>query len=255
MGETTRMYLYFEATAALYTVTVIAVLLCIAGILTTLALWRQGKARSLHRTLNSAAVARSFITDVVFQAQILKISFVRWLMHFCIFIGFMGLLAQTSLMAFISHFSAPESFLAQSFFHGGGSRVLDVWGDVFGLTMLFGLAIAIIRRYVVRTRQLETIAKDTTSLVLLTAIGLSGFICEAFRLMDPQYADVAWYSFAGMTLSQLLQAAGIGAASYTAWVWSHAVISFIFIAFIPFSKAWHIFVSPIEIVLDASERA
>ena len=29
--------------------------------------------------------------------------------------------------------------------------------------------------------------------------------------MDPQYADVAWYSFAGMLLSQGLQAIGISA--------------------------------------------
>jgi len=253
--EEARMYLYFEATAALYTVTVIAVLLCIAGILTTLSLWSKGKAKSLHHKLSSAAVVRSFITDVILQAQILKISFVRWLMHFCIFIGFMGLLAQTSLMALISHFAAPDSFLAQSFFHGGGARVLDVWGDVFGLTLLAGLVIAIIRRYIVRAKQLETILKDTTSIALLTAIALSGFLCEAFRLMDPQYADVAWFSFAGNTLSHLLQAFGITSAAYTFWVWLHAGISFIFIAFIPFSKAWHIFVSPIEIVLDASERA
>jgi len=253
--EETRMYLYFEATAVLYTLTVIAVLVCLAGVLTTLALWRRGKAKSLHHGLHPAAVVRAFITDVVFQAQILKISFIRWLMHFCIFIGFMGLLAQTSLMAFISHFSPPDSFLAASFFRGGGSRVLDVWGDVFGLILLLGLLVAIIRRYVVKAKQLDTITRDTTSLVLLTAIGLTGFLSEAFRLMDPQYADVAWYSFAGMTLSQLLQAVGIGASSYTFWVWLHAGISFIFIAFIPFSKAWHIIVSPIEIVLDASERA
>ena len=250
-----KMYLYFEATALLYTLTVIAVLLCIAGIFTTLALWRKAKAKSLHHELSIAAVLRAFITDVVLQAQILKISFVRWLMHFCIFIGFMGLLAQTSLMAFISHFTSPGSFLAQSFFHGGGARVLDVWGDVFGVTMMLGLVIALCRRYVFKVKQLETITKDTTSLVLLTVIGLTGFLSEAFRLMDPQYADVAWYSFAGMALSQVMQAVGIGSMSYMFWVWIHAIVSFIFIAFIPFSKAWHIFVSPIEIVLDASERS
>ena len=61
--------------------------------------------------------------------------------------------------------------------------------------------------------------------------------------------------FAGMLLSQSMQAVGISAMSYTFWVWVHAVASFIFIAFIPFSKAWQIFVSPIEIVLDASERS
>jgi heterodisulfide reductase subunit E len=253
--EETRMYLYFEATAVLYTLTVISVLLCIAGILTTVALWRKGKAKSLHHKLSLAAVLKAFITDVVFQAQILKVSLVRWLMHFCIFIGFMGLLAQTSLMAFISHFAAPDSFLAQSFFHGGGSRVLDIWGDLFGVILLLGLLIALCRRFVFKTKQLETIAKDTTSLLLLTVIGVTGFMSEAFRLMDPQYADVAWFSFAGMLLSQVLQAFGISAMSYTFWVWVHAGASFIFIAFIPFSKAWHIFVSPIEIVLDASERA
>ena len=176
-------------------------------------------------------------------------------MHFCIFIGFMGLLAQTSLMAFISHFTSPDSFLAQSFFHGGGARVLDVWGDLFGVTMMLGLVIALCRRYVFKVQQLETIAKDTTSLVLLTVIGLTGFMSEAFRLMDPQYADVAWYSFAGMALSQGMQAIGISSMNYAFWVWVHAVASFIFIAFIPFSKSWHIFVSPIEIVLDASERS
>ena len=166
--EETRMYLYFEATAVLYTLTVIAVLLCFTGILTTVALWRKGKAKSLHHRLSPAAVLRAFVTDVVFQAQILKISFVRWLMHFCIFIGFMGLLAQTSLMAFISHFSAPDSFLAQSFFHGGGARVLDIWGDLFGLTHAAGpcwspCAAVMFSGY----KQLETIAKDTTSLVFL----------------------------------------------------------------------------------------
>jgi nitrate reductase gamma subunit len=255
--EETRMYLYFEATAVLYTVTVIAVLLCIAGILTTLALWRKGKAKSLHHKPHAAAIVRSFIVDVIFQAQILKISFVRWLMHFCIFIGFMGLLAQTSLMALISHFTAPGSFLAQSFFHGGGARVLDVWGDLFGVILLLGLAIAIIRRYVVRTKQLDTIAKDTLSLALLSVIGVTGFICEAVRLTDPQYADIAWFSFAGMALTQAIHAVGFGDIShaYKVWVWLHAIVSFVFIALIPFSKAWHIFVSPIEIILDASERA
>ncbi len=253
--EETRMYLYFEATAVLYTLTVIAVLLCIVGIFTTVALWRKGKAKSLHQKLSLAAVLKAFITDVVFQAQILKISFVRWLMHFCIFIGFMGLLAQTSLMALISHFAASDSFLAQSFFHGGGARVLDVWGDLFGIILLLGLLIALSRRFVFRVQMLETIAKDTNSLALLTVIGLTGFMSEAFRLMDPQYADVAWYSFAGMLLSQAMQSVGIGTMSYTFWVWVHAAASFIFIAFIPFSKAWHIFVSPIEIVLDASERS
>ncbi len=255
------MYLYFEATAALYSLSVITVLILIAGIICSVVLWSKGKAKSLHNRLHPAAIIKVFILDVVLQLQILKISFVRWIMHFCIFIGFMGLLAQTSLMAFMSHFVPEDSFFAKTFFivehdlGGTGARVLDVWGDVFGCMLLAGLIIAIIRRYLVRAQQLETILKDTLSIALLTAIALTGFLSEAFRLMDPQYASVAWYSFAGNTLAKFLQAIGIGMMDYTVWVWIHAAVSLFFLAFIPFSKAWHIFVSPIEIVLDASERA
>jgi heterodisulfide reductase subunit E len=256
------MYLYFEATAALYTVTVLTVLVVIAGIICSIVLWSKGKAKSLHHGIKPGVVARSFVFDVLLQLQILKISFIRWLMHICIFIGFMGLLAQTTVMAIMSHLLPEDSLLPQTFFAfngqpvgGAGSRVLDVWGDFFGLMLFAGLCIAIVRRYIVRTRQLDTVLKDTLSLTLLMAITVTGFLSEAFRLMDPMYASVAWYSFAGYSLTNILQAVGIGAMDYKTWVWIHAIISFVFLALIPFSKAWHIFVSPLELVLDASERA
>jgi len=252
------MYLYFEATTVLYTLTVITVLFLVAGVLACAVLVKKGKAKSLHHNVHPGAIIKAFIFDVVLQLQILKISFVRWFMHFCIFIGFMGLLAQTTVMAFMSHFLPLDSPIAKTFFDvqgGTGARVLDVWGDVFGVMLVVGLAIAIIRRYIVKTKQLDTIMKDTMSICFLTAIAVTGFLCEAFRLMDPQYASIAAYSFAGNALSNVLQAIGIGVMNYKGWVWIHAIISMIFLGYIPFSKAWHIFVSPIEIVLDASERA
>jgi len=249
------MYLYFEATAALYTLTVITALLFIAGILCSVILWKKGKAKSLHHAPNVPAIIKAFVLDVVLQAQIFKISFIRWCMHFFIFIGFMGLLAQTTVMALMSHFMPSDSALTQTFFQGAGSRVLDLWGDVFGVMLLIGLVIAIIRRYIVRVEQLETILKDNLSLIFLTLIAVTGFLSEAFRLMDPQYASVVWYSFAGYSLTIIMKSIGIGMMDYMAWVWIHALISMFFLAYIPFSKAWHIIVSPIEIVLDASERA
>ncbi|MCX8042735.1 MAG: respiratory nitrate reductase subunit gamma [Desulfobacterota bacterium] len=255
-------YLYFPATAALYTLSVVTVLVLLAGVIASTTLWMKGKAPSLHHPLNAPAIIKAFVLECLLQVQILRISVVRWLMHFCIFIGFLGLFAQTALMAFMSHFVPPDTFIAKTFFvspesrlGGAGARVLDMWGDVFGLLLLIGLAIAIIRRYVLRLPQLETLLKDTLSLTFLTVIALTGFLCEGLRLTDPAYADVARYSFVGNLLAALLKNIGWSAASYQAWVWTHAVISLAFCAYIPFSKAWHIFVSPLEIVLDASERA
>lgn len=254
-------YLYFPATAALYTLSVLTVLVLIAGVFSGVTLWFKGKAPSLHQALKPGAMVKALVLDCLLQVQILKVSFVRWLMHFCIFIGFMGLFAQTSVMAIASHFLPPDTALAKSMFTvenelgGFGARVLDVWGDLFGLMLIAGLAIAIVRRYVVKTKQLETITKDTVSISLLTIIALTGFLCEGLRLTNPLYADVAAYSFVGSILAGLFKAVGITHASYNGWVWMHAVVSLFFCAYIPFSKAWHVFVSPIEIVLDASERA
>ncbi len=254
------MYLYFEATALLYSLAVITFIILLAGVFASAVLWKKGKAKSLHRSLNKPAIVKAFFLNCILQVQILKESFVRWLMHFCIFIGFLGLFAQTSVMAFMSHLIPKDSFIAKTFFivedpvGGIGSRVLDVWGDFFGLLLLTGCVIAIVRRYIVKSKQLETLSKDTVSIVLLTAITVTGFICEAIRLVDPQYASVAAYSFIGYPLSIVFNALGIGHESYKSWIWFHAFISFFFLAYIPFSKAWHIFVSPVEILLDASER-
>ena len=72
--------------------------------------------------------------------------------------------------------------------------LLDVWGDVFGVILMVGLVIALVRRYVIRSKQLDTVLKDTVAIVLLSIIVVTGFMCEAFRLMDPQYASVAAFS-------------------------------------------------------------
>ena len=255
-------YLYFPATAALYTLTVATVMFFIAGAFVSVTLWFKGKAPSLHHGLNIAAIIKAFIFDCLLQVQILKISFVRWLMHFCIFIGFLGLFAQTTVMALASHFLPPDTALARTMFKsssaafgGCGARVLDVWGDFFGLMLIVGLAIAIVRRYIIKTKQLETIQKDTLSICLLTTIALTGFLCEGLRLTNPLYAQVAAYSFVGNILAGIFKGMGFTSANYYPWVWLHAVISLFFCGYIPFSKAWHVIVSPIEIVIDASERA
>lgn len=255
-------YLYFPATAALYTLSVVTVIFLFAGIICSVVLWKKGKAKMLHHELNIPAIIKAFILDCILQVQILKISFVRWIMHFCIFMGFMGLFAQTSVMAIMSHFLPPDNVVTKTFFisessalGGAGARVLDVWGDVFGLMLVAGVTIAIIRRYIIRSKQLDTIIKDTVSIALLTVIGLTGFLCEGLRLTDPLYADIAAYSFVGNFLAGIFKSMGFAAASYKGWVWIHALISLFFCGYIPFSKAWHVFVSPIEIVLDASERA
>ncbi len=255
------MHLYFPANGMLYSFTLIAMIFFLGGVFASIVLWRKGKAKSLHNSVNYGAILKALVFNCILQVQILKISFVRWFMHICIFIGFMGLLAQTSIMAVMSHFLPEDSFLAATFFDyqgGTGAHVLDVWGDVFGLMLLVGVVIALVRRYVVRNKQLETLSRDTTTIVLLTIIAITGFLGESIRLTDSAYAAVISYSFVGSFIADIFRNFGIEQIKHGYYIFCiviHAMVSFYFMGYIPFSKAWHIFVSPIEIVLDASERA
>ena len=166
------MHMYFEATALLYILTVFTLAVFFVGTYANIYLWRKGKAPSLHHRLLTGPIIKALILDALFQAQLFRQSAVRWFMHICIFWGFLGLLAHTTLLAIMSHLVPADSSLAHSVFLGPGKPFLDVWGDLWGLILLIGLLIAFARRYVVRAVQLDTILMDNAALIFLFAIAL-----------------------------------------------------------------------------------
>ena len=254
------MYMYYEAQWSLYVLTVITTAIFLVGVYANVYLIRRGKARSLTYKFNPGAMLKALIVNVIFQRKLLKQSSLRWFMHISIFWGFMGLLAHTTLLAYFAHFASPDSPAAKFFFTpgSGGRLFLDFWGDFWGMFILVGCSIAIYRRYVSKTQQLDTILADTLAVWLLFSITATGFFCEAVRFVhvppSPEYA----YSFLGYPLSKLLLAFippnSLKALKYTEQVRTHLILGIFLILYIPFSKMWHIFVSPIEVLLDESEE-
>jgi heterodisulfide reductase subunit E len=248
------MYMYFEATALLYILTVFTLGIFLFGVYASIYLWRKGKAPSLHHRLLTGPIIKALILDALLQAQLLRQSVVRWIMHMCLFWGFLGLLAHTTFLAVMSHFIPADSALSRYVFLGPGKPFLDVWGDLWGLILLIGLIIAFVRRYVVKAEQLDSILMDNTALIFLFAIALTGFLSEAQRLAASPYDPSMRYSFIGTMFASCLRANPALIADYIPVVWVHTLISLVFLSIIPFSKTWHAFVSPVEIALDASER-
>ena len=248
------MHMYFKATALLYTLTVFTIIILLVGIYANIYLWRKGKAKSLHHKLHYGSMIKALILDALLQAQLFKQNIVRWLMHFCIFWGFLGLLAHTTLLAIMSHFLSPNLSFTQYIFLGPGRRILDVWGDLWGIILFVGISIALLRRYIFKTEQLDTIASDTTAILFLLFIALTGFFSEAQRLAALDFEPYMRYSFIGCPLASLIRAMPSLTINYYSIVWIHTLISLVFLAYIPFSKMFHVFVSPVEIALDASEK-
>lgn len=248
------MHMYFKATALLYTLTVFTIIILLVGIYANIYLWRKGKAKSLHHKLHYGSMIKALILDALLQAQLFKQNIVRWLMHFCIFWGFLGLLAHTTLLAIMSHFLSPNLSFTQYIFLGPGRQILDVWGDLWGIILFVGISIALLRRYIFKTEQLDTIASDTTAILFLLFIALTGFFSEAQRLAALDFEPYMRYSFIGCPLASLIRAMPSLTINYYSIVWIHTLISLVFLAYIPFSKMFHVFVSPVEIALDASEK-
>lgn len=248
------MYMYFEATTLLYILTIFTLMVFFVGIYANIYLWRKGKASSLHHKLHYGSIIKALILDVLLQVQLFKQSLLRWMMHFCIFWGFLGLLAHTTFLAIMSHLVPQNLSFSQFIFLGPGKRFLDVWGDLWGLILLIGIIIAILRRYIFKAEQLDTIASDTTAILFLLFIILTGFICEAQRLAAAPFEPYMRYSFIGCPLASLIRSMSSLAYDFNSIVWIHTIISLVFLAYIPFSKMFHIIVSPVEIALDASEK-
>jgi heterodisulfide reductase subunit E len=254
------MYMYYEAQWSLYVLTVITMVIFLIGVYTNIYLMRKGKAKSLMFKLNLGAMLKALFVNVIFQSKLLKQSSLRWFMHISIFWGFMGLLAHTTFLAYFAYFVSSDSASAKFFFtpHSAGRLFLDFWGDFWGTLLLVGCSIAIYRRYVSKAQQLDTILADTVAIWLLFSTAATGFFCEAVRFVPLPLSPEYNYSFLGYGLSKILKAVvppdPLKALKYTEQVRTHIIIGLFLILYIPFSKMWHIFVSPIEILLDESEE-
>ena len=248
------MHMYFKATALLYALSLFTLIILLVGIYANVYLWRKGKAKSLHHKLRYGPMLKALILDGLLQVQLFKQSILRWVMHLCIFWGFLGLLAHTTFLAIMSHFLSPHLSFTQYIFLGPGRQILDVWGDLWGFILLIGIAIALLRRYIFKAEQLNTIASDTTTILFLLFIVLTGFFAEAQRLAPLDVEPYMRYSFIGSPLASWIRAMPSLAINYYSIVWIHTLISLVFLAYIPFSKMFHALVSPVEIALDASEK-
>jgi nitrate reductase gamma subunit len=254
------MYMYYEAQWSLYVFTVITLVIFFIGVYANIYLMRKGKAKSLMHKLNIGAMMKALIVNVIFQRKLFQQSSLRWFMHISIFWGFMGLLAHTTFLAYYSHFVSPDAASAQFFFtpYSAGRLFLDFWGDFWGTLLLAGCSIALYRRYVSKVQQLDTVLADTLAIWLLFSIAATGFFCEAVRLVHLPFSPDHYYSFLGYGLSKILKVVippnPLKALKYTVQVRTHLILGFILILYIPFSKMWHIFVSPIEVLLDESEE-
>ena len=172
------------------------------------------------------------------------------LMHGSLFYGFLVLLAYTTII-FIQDDVLPL-FTSFTFLQGNTYLTLELLGDTFGVAYVFGLAVAVYRRFVKKLDKLETVLDDYFVVCMLIWIGISGFFIEALRLI---IQPVAWAAFSpvGDALSGVIGwipgLASNAPTLYQAFWWAHMFSVMFLIAAVPYTKLMHVFTSGANVAL------
>lgn len=235
-GTAELMYLLFAISFAVF----------LYGFWRRIRSWRRGRAETVLD--HPRERFQRFLRNTIGQAEVARKRFAGP-MHLFLFWGFIFLFIGTLLVAIDYDVTQPlfdHQFL-QGWFYLGFETVLDA----AGLSFLLGVSMAIYRRVVVRPEALRSTWQDVYVLGTFLFLGLTGYLIEGLRLA---IRDPAWgsYSFVGILLRPLFDGwtRPEQDAAYMLLWWSHALVTFAFVAAIPFTKLQHIFVSSANVYVS-----
>ncbi|MCP4579724.1 MAG: hypothetical protein GY846_25925, partial [Deltaproteobacteria bacterium] len=184
------------------------------------------------------------------QRRLLQESVKRWFIHSLIFLPILFRFLLSIFTFFVSRIG-PESSLAVILIDKN-SGFTAFANDLSGISILLGIVLAALQRFIIKPPHVVSEAKDNVALLLIGLLVVLGFLAEGVRILMTQLPpEVGLYSFIGYPISRLLSplSAHCGALYPYLW-WSHAVVGGIFVAYLPFGKMRHMFNTPLTLLLN-----
>jgi len=201
-------------------------------------------------------ILRALVMDGLLHRPLLQENPRRWIAHIATFGAFflLGVLSTITGLAVeildpIFHVEHPIVKALLNFDH----PVVAFLNDFLGLVMLLGLILIAYRRFVEKDPQLRTLGGDKVLLVLLFLIVLTGYPLEAVRLLaERPFAETAAWGFIGYPLARLLEPLNLPWEGLHFWgFWLHAALPTALMFYMPFSKFFHVFMSPLVVVINS----
>jgi nitrate reductase gamma subunit len=124
--------------------------------------------------------------------------------------------------------------------------------DVTGIMIILGAVLAFIRGLLREPEKLPGLpGQDRLALGLIGGIVVIGFVLEGMRIAMTGSPAGSCYAFIGCALSALFSDS-TGLTQYYGYIWYiHAVLTGIFVAYLPFSRMFHIIMGPIVLAMNA----
>jgi len=175
-------------------------------------------------------------------------SFFPGMSHFLLFWSFLILGLSILIVLIQEYLSLP--LLGVRFFDLRTYPYYRLVLDFFGIVGLIGTTLLLYRRYIQKPKELDNQRTDAISLVLLFFVFLTGFSLSGIRnqlYQSPwsQWAPMA--SFMGWTLTKVFsEESNLKICFSTLWS-VHIFLSLVILSYIPFSRLFHLFSSPLSI--------
>lgn len=199
------------------------------GVYTRYKLWKIGVPEDRKDT---ASFAR-FISNSFGHVRLLREAY-PGIMHLAIFWGFVVLFIGTASIVF-------EEDLRIPIYNGTYYLGLSFLMDILGLAAIIGICMALWRRYVVKPDRLDNKPDDAISLVLILVILVTGMLLEGIRIA---FISDPWANWTPIGSAIAALFAGVAPAAlqtvHAFFWWFHMLLSFGFIAYLPYSKMFHI---------------
>ncbi|KGK86529.1 Fe-S oxidoreductase [Desulfosporosinus sp. HMP52] len=245
MEATRQLYWNIDGKSTMYAFALITLVVFTIGTINKIRGWQQGKALAFD---NLSLRLREFISTMARHDQgVFRGDFRRYA-HLGIFYGFIVLTFGTLVIAIQDHFGIP-------LFYGMKYLVLSLLLDLFGLMAMVGILMAAYKRYIDKPDHEDYTLDDALLLIIVFTILLTGFFLEGLRIYSV-YDPWAWWSPVGLFFALMIQLSGIStdlSLAVHAFIWYfHMLLTFGFIAYIPYSKLFHMFASPLNIFLKSN---
>lgn len=230
----------------MYSIFAFAMLIGLLGIWRQVELWSFGQAAPEYLGSWASRFSSMFEWGLMQRGVIREKT--AALAHSLIYIGFVALFFATT-MVFIDHDLGIEIY------NGKFYLAVTILSDVLGFAALLGTALIAKTRYLDKPDRLHNAPADVMALVVLAVLLIQGFVLEGLRIHvthDPWAA----YSPIGLITAKFFWFLSPAAARdiHAFFWWFHAISVFAVIALLPYTKAFHIIASPLNLFFKDSNR-
>jgi Fe-S oxidoreductase/nitrate reductase gamma subunit len=212
----------------------------IVGIGWRMRLWRIGTDERYSGSIKSGL--KDFIIEGIFHKRILE-DFYPGFIHLLVFIGFVIPL----LIVMVTQFRFTLPLLL--------ARLISFFLDLIALAAVAGVILALYRRLVSKPDRLDNRADDFTVLTLILLILLTGLLMEALRLSVIGRDGTSWAPV-GHLLAAGINLLGFGPPLKRLLSMVVFRVHFFLvlgtIAYIPFSKLFHLISSPLNMIFRST---